>query len=278
MKNEIQGVGVSLRQPHYQQFIARTVKLPWLEITSDNYLFSVGLLREKLLAIRENYPMVMHGVGLNLGSMDSLDNTYLTALKALAELIQPAWVSDHCCWTGVNKTFSHDLLPLPYTEEALQHVVNRVDQVQSFLQRPFIIENVSSYLQASEADYTEAEFINEVAKRSGCGILLDINNVYVSAHNHDYCADEYLLSINSDYIKQFHLAGYTKQGGVLIDTHSKPVSDAVWKLYEKALSMIGRRPTNIEWDSDIPSWDVLQGEVNKANIIYQQAEVLSEAC
>ena len=276
----IQGVGVGLRQPHYKNFLtAPKPDIPWLEILTDNYLFTWGLLREKVCKIREDYPMVMHSVGLNLGSIDDIDMHYLQHLRLLANDIKPAWVSDHLCWTGVNGVYSHELLPLPYTEEALQHVVRRIQFVQEYLELPLLIENVSSYLQLTAADYDEATFLNEVAKRSGCSILLDINNIYVSAHNHDFIAEDYLAAINADYVRQFHLAGFEKITDLLVDTHGARVEDEVWQLYCKALQKFGPIPTNIEWDNNIPNWSTLKTEVDKAkNLFVQYARKIDEAC
>ena len=272
------GVGVGLRQAHYQHFLNGTARVPWLEILSDNYCFSHGLVREKLCQIREHYPMVMHGVGLNIGSADPINTDYLNSINRLAEHVAPSWISDHLCWTGIDSTYSHDLLPLPYTEEALEHVVQRIWQVQEVLKRPLLLENVSSYLSFSQADYSEAEFINAVAKRSGCFILLDINNIYVSACNHGYQATEYLQQITPSFVKQFHLAGFEQQGDLLIDTHGAKVNQAVWDLYAKALDYFPATPTNIEWDNNIPSWDVVYQEVQTAEAIFLGGKQLDYAC
>ncbi len=267
--NIIQGVGVSLRQPHYAEFLGEhPPAISWLEIMTDNYMFTQGLLREKLFAIRARYPMVMHGVSLNIGSIDPLNIDYLTTVKKLADDIQPAWISDHLCWTAIDGQYSHDLLPLPYTEETLQHVVQRIDQVQFFLRRPFIIENVSSYLQSEQADFSEAEFLNAVAKHSGCGILLDINNIYVSATNHGFAVTDYLQAISPEYVQQFHLAGYAKQGELLVDTHGSQVSEPVWQLFAAALTRFGAVPSNIEWDNNIPNWNGMLAEIKRAREIF----------
>jgi uncharacterized protein (UPF0276 family) len=273
----INGVGVGLRQPHYQQFINAKANIPWLEILSDNYMFTLGVLREKLCLIREQYPMVMHSVGLNIGSVDPLNIEYLSGLKNLADQIQPAWVSDHLCWTGVQQQYSHDLLPLPYTQEALAHVVERVQQVQEFLQRPLLLENVSSYLSLKEADYNEAEFLNTVATQSGCKILLDVNNIFVSAHNHGYDPEQYLQTLNAQHVQQCHLAGFTQQDDLLIDTHGAQVDAAVWDLYRQTLHYFPHTPTNIEWDNNIPAWDVMQAEVDKAAAIFADVGATCEA-
>ena len=271
LSEQIKGVGVGLRQPHYNNFLGvAKPKIPWLEILSDNYLFTHGLLLEKIRTIRQDYPMVMHSVGLNIGSTNKLDQHYLRQLKLLAKDIQPVWISDHLCWTGVNGIYSHELLPLPYTEEALKHVVSRIQYIQDYIGLPLLIENVSSYLQLAVADYDEANFINEVAKCSGCFILLDINNIYVSAHNHNFRATSYLQTISPAYVRQFHLAGFTEMQGLLVDTHGSAVSEAVWQLYADALQYFGAVPTNIEWDNNIPDWQVLNSQIDQANAIFKR--------
>jgi len=262
----IQGVGVGLRQPHYAVFLANDrPAIPWLEILSDNYMFTHGLLREKILKIREYYPMVMHGVGLNIGSTSGISQEYLAKLKLLAQAIQPAWISDHLCWTGVNGMNSHDLLPLPFTTEALDVVVRNIQQVQECLQQPLVIENVSSYVQFDGAEFTEADFINEVAQRSGCYILLDINNIYVNSQNHVFSSRDYLDTIKPEYVKQFHLAGFEKIEHILVDTHGAKIHAPVWDLYQQALQRFGAVPTLIEWDNNIPEWQVMLEQVDLAN-------------
>ncbi len=262
-RSNIHDIGVSLLQPHYAYFLENSVSgVSWLEILSDNYLFSHGLLRQKMLKLREKYPMVLHGVGLNLGSVDPLDGDYLKALKRLANDLSVTWVSDHLCWTAVDGIYSHELLPLPFTQEALDIIVPKIQEVQTQLQRPLLIENVSTYWQP-EHDLSEPEFINEIVRQTGCGILLDINNIYVCAHNHHFSADQYLQAINPSAVKQFHLAGYLTHENLLIDTHSTPVSGAVWDLYHNALKIFGKIPTNLEWDNDIPIWDVMESQLQK---------------
>lgn len=263
-ENQITGVGVGLRQPHYQQFLKNDKLVSWLEVLTDNYIYSHGRVWQTLLNIRKHYPMVMHGVGLNIGSTDALSFDYLVVMRDLAEAIEPAWVSDHLCWTGVDGIYSHDLLPLPYTQEALQHVVSRVQQVQDFLQRPLLLENVSSYVQFTEQAFSEAEFLAAVAKQSGCFILLDVNNVYVSATNHAYQADQFFAALPAEKVKQMHLAGFQEQNNLLVDTHGAPVTEAVWELYAKALQYFPSTPTNIEWDNNIPPLSTLLAEAEKA--------------
>ena len=271
--NQIQGVGVGLRQPHYSIFLSEDrPAIPWLEILSDNYMFTHGLLREKLLKIREYYPMVMHGVGLNVGSISGINPEYLAKLKQLADDIQPAWLSDHLCWTAVDGINSHDLLPLPFTEEALKIIVDNIQCIQDYLQWPFLIENVSSYIQFQEADYSEAEFLNEVTRRSGCSILLDINNIYVNSQNHGFSTQDYLNTINKEYVKQFHLAGFEKIETILVDTHGAAIHEPVWELYQQALQRFGAVPALIEWDNNIPAWSVMLEQVELAQAL--QTKVL----
>jgi uncharacterized protein (UPF0276 family) len=268
---KIHGIGVGLRQRHYAIFLGEDrPAIPWLEILSDNYMFTHGLLREKILKIREYYPMVMHSVGLNVGSTSGVNTEYLTKLKQLADDVQPAWISDHLCWTAVDGINSHDLLPLPFTQEALNIVVNNIQTVQEFLQRPVLIENVSSYVQFNEADYSEAKFLNEVVRRSGCYILLDINNVYVNSQNHGFSTEDYLATVNPSYVKQFHLGGFEKVENILVDTHGSAIHAPVWELYQQALQRFGVVPTLIEWDNNIPEWSVMLEQVKIAQALQQK--------
>jgi uncharacterized protein (UPF0276 family) len=267
----IHGIGVGLRQQHYANFLQDDrPDVAWLEVLSDNYIFSHGLLRNKLLKIREHYPMVLHGVGMNLGSVDPLNQHYLRALKTLADQIDAAWISDHLCWTAVNGVHSHELLPLPFTHEAVKTVVEHVQQAQDYLQRPLLIENVSTYWQPEYANYSEPEFINEIVAKTGCSILLDVNNVYVCAQNHGFSAENYLQTINKKAVKQFHLAGYITHDNLLIDTHSTAVSEPVWQLYRKALHIFGSIPTNIEWDNDVPEWSSIEEQLQLTRAIYDE--------
>jgi len=213
-----------------------------------------------LTRLRRDYPVVMHGVSLSIGSSDPLDAGYLDELQALAARIEPAWISDHLCWTGVGGHTSHDLLPLPYTEEALDHVARRIVQVQEKLGRQIAIENVSSYLTYTASVLPEWEFLSEVAKRADCGILLDINNIFVSSVNHRFDAKAYVDAIPVDRVWQFHLAGHSDYGTHLLDTHDHPVRDEVWSLYRRAVRRFGRVPSLVEWDGNIPSWDRLERE------------------
>lgn len=261
------GFGLGLRTEHFQDVLNDKINIDWFEVVSENFMVDGGKPKHYLHSIRELYPMVMHGVSLSIGSTDPLNIDYLRKLKVLTNELQPEWISDHLCWTGAHEKNSHDLLPLPYNDEALNHVCQRVEQVQEFLGRPILLENVSSYLTYKNSEMTEWQFFNEVARRSGCEILLDINNIYVSARNHDFNPQDYLNGISKDKVKQFHLAGHSDYGDYVIDTHDHPVADPVWQLYEKALQRFGWISTMIERDDNIPPLAELLAEVETARNI-----------
>ena len=263
--------GIGLRAPHYRELLARNPALPFVEVHSENFFGDGGQPLWYLTKFREQVPISAHGVGLSLGSTDPLDRTHLTKLKRLVDRIDPAIVSEHLCWVGVNGRFLNDLLPIPYTEESLAHVVRRVTEVQDFLGRQILVENVSSYLEFVDSDIPEWEFVREVATRAGCGILLDVNNIYVNATNHGFDAETYINAISPSSVGEIHLAGFQDTGEILIDTHGSAVSDAVWRLYRLAIDRFGCVPTLIEWDTDIPALDVLLGEAQKADAILAAA-------
>lgn len=258
------GFGLGLRTDHFQDVLNDKPDIDWFEVVSENFMVDGGKPKHFLHAIRELYPMVMHGVSLSIGSTDPLNLDYLRRLKVLTNELQPEWISDHLCWTGAHGTNSHDLLPLPYNEEALQHVCDRIDQVQTFLGRKILLENVSSYVSYKSSEMSEWQFFNEVARRSGCEILLDINNIYVSARNHNFDPQAYIDGIDKEKVKQFHLAGHSDYGTYVIDTHDHPVCDPVWDLYQKALAKFGWISTMIERDDNIPPLAELLAEVNIA--------------
>lgn len=260
----IQGFGLGLRRQHYETILAERPALDWFEILTENYLVPGGKPLHYLDRIRALYPMVMHGVSLSIGSSDPLNRAYLAEVKALIERIQPAWLSDHLCWTGVGGVNLHDLLPLPYTEEALRHVVERVRQVQDFLGRQILLENVSSYLTYQMSAMSEWEFLAAVASEADCLILLDINNIYVSAFNHGFDPLAYLDGIPAERVRQFHLAGHLNLGTHIVDTHDHPVIDAVWSLYKEAVRRFGVVPTMIERDDNIPELGELLAELEVA--------------
>lgn len=261
------GFGLGLRTEHFQDVLNEKPAIDWFEVVSENFMVDGGKPKHYLHSIRELYPMVMHGVSLSIGSTDPLNFDYLRKLKVLTNELQPEWISDHLCWTGAHEKNSHDLLPLPYNDEALNHVCQRVEQVQEFLGRPILLENVSSYLTYKNSEMTEWHFFNEVARRSGCEILLDINNVYVSARNHDFNPQDYLDGIAKNKVKQFHLAGHSDYGEYVIDTHDHPVASSVWQLYQQALKRFGWISTMIERDDNIPPLSELLAEVETARNI-----------
>lgn len=263
--------GIGLRAPHHCEFIERRPEIPWVEVHSENFFAEGGRQVEVLDAVRHDYGISLHGVGLSIGSADPLCREHLHSLKRLAARIQPALVSEHLSWSSVDGVFGNDLLPMPYTTEALMHFSAHVSQVQDFLQRQILIENVSSYLRFPDDTMTEWQFITELAQHSGCGILLDVNNVYVSARNHGFDADAFITAIPVALIQEIHLAGHTvvtdESGELLIDTHDAPVSDPVWNLYQRTISRTGPLPTLIEWDSKLPSLDRLIDEARRADAV-----------
>ena len=249
---KIDGFGLGLRPAHYHDFLEQKPPVDWLEIISENYLVPGGRPLQFLDAIRRDYPMVMHGVSLSIGSCDPLNRDYLRELKALIQRVQPGWVSDHICWTGVDHANLHDLLPMPYTEAALTHLVERVTQVQDFLGQQIVLENASTYVAFHADEMSEAEFVAQLIKRTDCGLLLDVNNVYVSAVNHGFDARAYIDAIPSNRIKQIHLAGHEDHGDYIIDTHDHPIVAPVFELYQYTLQRHGWIPTMIERDDNIP--------------------------
>jgi uncharacterized protein (UPF0276 family) len=264
------GHGVGLRTQHYQDVLTTLPAVDWFEVISENFMVPGGNPRRVLRAVRERYPVVMHGVSLSIGSTDPLDERYLDQLAALADEIQPAWLSDHLCWAGTGGVMAHDLLPLPFTEEALAHVAARVIRVQERLGRRILLENVSSYVTYRHSVMPEWEFLAALAQRADCGLLLDVNNVFVSAHNHGFSARQFLAGLPADRIGQLHLAGHSTRGDLLIDTHDHPVPAGVWDLYRAALDRFGPRPTLIEWDEHVPALPVLVAERDQAAAIEAQ--------
>lgn len=261
------GVGIGLRAPHYAQILERRPALAFVEVHSENFFAEGGAALDWLERFRALYPLSLHGVGLSLGTTDPLDERHLAKLARLVERFEPALVSEHLCWSSVGGRHANDLLPLPYTREALDHVVGRIDAVQERLARPILVENVSSYVTFSESTLPEWEFVAEVARRSGCGVLLDVNNIWVSACNHGFDALRYLEAIDGRGVGEIHLAGYERVGERLVDTHGARVSDEVWRVYAAAIERFGARPTLVEWDTDIPALDVLLEEARKARSI-----------
>jgi uncharacterized protein len=258
------GFGVGLRRCHYARILDENPRVDWFEVISENFMVAGGRPLQVLESVRSRYPIVMHGVSLSIGSTDPLNRTYLKQLAAAARRFQPDWVSDHLCWTGVGGQNLHDLLPLPYTEEVVRHVAERIRAVQEILERTILIENVSSYLEFSCSRLSEWEFLGAVADEADCAILLDINNIFVNAFNHEFDAVRYIDHVPPDRVVQFHLAGHTDHSTYLLDTHDQPIRPEVWKLYEHAVGRFGLTPTLIEWDDNIPEFEVLMTTVEEA--------------
>lgn len=266
------GFGVGLRSQHYPYIMSHldqgaSLGVDWFEIISENYIDNHGYGRYVLDKLKEQYPLVMHGVSMNIGSSDPLNFEYLSKLKTLSEFVKPQLISDHLCWTGLAGLNSHDLLPMPLTDESLQHVIRRIDQVQDFLERPLVLENPSTYLEFQHSTLTESEFFCELVKATGCGMLLDVNNVFVSSFNHGFNAEQFIHELPHEHIVQIHLAGPSDCGDCLIDTHDQPVPEKVWQLYQLAQSLTGGASTLLEWDANIPSFPELVEELNKAKLV-----------
>jgi uncharacterized protein len=269
------GFGLGLRTTHYADFVRSPQRVDWLEIVSDNYLVPGGKPLHFLDTLRDQYPMVMHGVAMSIGSVAGPDAAYLQRIKALAQRVQPLWVSDHLCFTGAGGQSLHDLLPLPYTDEALATVVQHIRQVQDVLGRRLVVENVSSYLQYTASSMDEAQFLHAVAQEADCLLLLDVNNVYVSSVNHGFDARAFIDALPAHRIQQIHLAGHHDHGTHIVDTHDHPVADPVWQLYEHTLSRLGPLATMIERDDHIPPLGELIEELDVARRI--AARVFSRA-
>lgn len=263
-KGQIAGAGIGLRPQHYADILDGSHQIPWFEALAENYFGAGGLPLHFLERIRERFPLTLHGVGMSLGSADPLNFAYLDKLKSLTARIQPAWISDHLAWISVGGHYVHDLLPLPYTEEALEHIASRIVEVQEYLGCQMLIENPSTYMSFGSSEISESQFLAELAAKADCLLLLDVNNVYVSATNHGFDAEDYIAVLPAERVKEIHLAGYQEEQGYLFDTHGQPVHPPVWGLYRKALQILGPVPTLIEWDTDIPSFSVLMEEASAA--------------
>ena len=265
------GFGLGLRVDHYEAVLNDHPPVDWFEVLTENYLVPGGKPLNYLMRIRERYPVVMHGVSLSIGSTAPLDREYLRQVKALAARLEPEWVSDHLCWTGIAGRNTHDLLPLPYTREAVDHVVARVRTVQDVLERRILLENVSSYVTFRDSPLTEWEFLAEIAERADCLILLDVNNIYVSSVNHGFDPLEYLNAVPPQRVQQIHLAGHEDHGDYLVDTHDHPVRDEVWELYASAIRRLGPISTMIERDDHIPALAELCAELAQARATARRA-------
>ena len=258
------GIGLGLRTVHYGHILAKRPAVDWFEILSENYMNTGGRPLHVLDEVAAHYPVVMHGVSMNIGTTDPLDRTYLKELKALQQRCKARWISDHICWTGVEGKNMHDLLPLPYTKRALRHLVERVRAVQDILEQPLVLENPSTYLQFAREDFDEPQFLQELTQATGCGLLMDVNNVFVCASNHGFDAAVYLRAVPWDHVVYFHLAGHTIYETHRLDTHDHPVCREVWDLYRLANELSGGRSTLLEWDAHIPDFAATHREAKKA--------------
>jgi len=264
------GHGIGLRTKHYPQLLDGTLRADWFEVISENFMIDGGRPLVVLERARETAPVVLHGVSLSLGSVDPLSEGYLQRLRALAQRIEPAWISDHLCWGSLGGRHAHDLLPLPFTEEAVRHVAERVARVQDALGRRILVENVSSYVAFAHSTMPEWEFVTAIAERADCGILLDVNNIHVSARNHGFAAERYVAGVPAARVGQIHLAGHTDLGTHLLDTHDGPVVEAVWRLYEDVVARCGAVATLVEWDDHVPEADVVLAEAERARAIERE--------
>ena len=271
------GFGVGLRREHFEYILSRKPQVDWFEVISENFMDSRGRPRYVLDRIAERYPVVLHGVSMSIGSTDALDFDYLRKLKRLADETRAVWVSDHLCWTGVLGRNTHDLLPVPLSEAMLKHVVSRIRIVQDVLERPLILENPSTYVSFASDTFSEWDFISRMAEEADCGLLLDVNNVYVSSINHDFDAVVYINSVPHNRVVQFHLAGHTNCGSYLIDTHDGKVIKPVWELYRLARELTGGASTLLEWDANIPEFPVLHAEALKARDIAESESIFANS-
>lgn len=276
-KPDYLGFGLGLRAQHYDEILEGQPPIDWFEVISENYMLPGGQPLRMLDKVRARYPVVMHGVSLSIASTAPPDFDYLQGLRDLARRVEPKWISDHLCWTGVHGKNLHDLMPFPYTREGLDHVVSRVQLVQDFLGRPLTLENVSTYVRFNESEMTEWEFISELTRRTGCWLLFDVNNVYVSAYNHGYDPRTFLEGIPADRVVQFHMAGHSHMGTHIVDTHDAPVCDEVWELYAAAVKRFGRVSTMIERDDNIPPLAELVEEVEQSRRIAETLLTRSDA-
>ena len=276
-QRSLSGTGIGLRQPHYREVFERLPPLAFLEVHSENFFLDGGASMHALERARAAYPISLHGVGLSLGSADRLADDHLAKLKRLVDRVEPALVSEHLCWGRVGGVHFNDLLPLPHTAEALALLADRIDRVQSTLQRRILVENLSAYVEFRDAGMTETAFLAELARRTGCGLLLDINNLYVNATNFGFDPVERLAELDASTIGQIHLAGHAIVDDCLIDTHGSLVSDPVWSLYADACRRFGPKPTLIEWDTDLPALDVLLSEAARAGAIATRVHEVAHA-
>jgi len=271
------GFGIGLRTVHFEHILQNNPTIDWFEVLSENYMDTGGKPLHVAEQVAERYPVVAHGVSLSVGSKDPINFDYLRKLKDLCKRLNARWVSDHLCWCGICGMNTHDLLPMPYTTEALKHTIERVRAIQDFMERPIALENASTYLEFSVSTWPEHEFLSALAEEADCGILLDVNNVYVSSYNHGFDPKKYIDRIPKDRVVQMHLAGHTNKGTHILDTHSDYVIDSVWDLYRYTYQRLGGVSTLLEWDANIPSFDVVHGEALKARKFREQEDAKKEA-
>lgn len=269
LNNPLKGCGIGLRNTHMSEVLQESPNVPWFEIISDNFINhgkhpQGGLDRQLLMAIREQYPLSMHCVGMSLGSVDPLDWDYIRAIKTLAQDLECQTISEHASFVSLNQQHYHDLLPLPYTEEALTHLSLRIIQVQEFIQQPLLIENATQYIRCQYDCMSDGEFLSEVVNRTGCKLLVDINNLYINQRNHNICATDFIHRLPEDSVKEIHLAGFSQTEGILIDSHCSEVAEPVWDLYQQALEQFGPVATLIEWDNNIPNFSTLEQQAARA--------------
>ncbi|MGH8679038.1 MAG: MNIO family bufferin maturase [Burkholderiales bacterium] len=274
-KAVVRRAGVGWRAPHYRALLEQRPAVGFLEVHSENFFGAGGQPHQFLSRGRSLYPLSLHGVGLSLGSVDPLDRDHLASLRRLVARYEPIFVSEHLCWSSIGGRHLNELLPLPYTEEALEHVCSRVDELQTFLGRRILVENISSYLQFRHSTIAEPEFLTELSRRTGCGLLFDVNNVFVNAVNHGFDPAEYVEALPAQAIEEIHLAGYDEGEVCLVDTHGRPVQDEVWALYRHAIARLGPVPTLVEWDTEIPELAVLIAEAQKADAVMRDAIALA---
>lgn len=268
---QIHGAGIGLRSAHISQILTEKPPLNWVELLADNHVATGGLVPAHINAVRELYPITLHCVSMSLGAVEPLDHNYLSAIKCIADDFEVSWISDHICFTSASGKQAHDLLPLPYTEEALDNLINRVIVVQEFFGRQILLENATSYIQFNHSTLSEAEFINELVKRADCKLLLDVNNLYVNQCNHGIDASKLLELLPLEQVQEIHLAGFEDRGDFLLDAHNNKVSMPVWELYKELQAKIPGTPTQIEWDNDLPALEVLMAEAEKAQNIMDNA-------
>lgn len=268
----VAGTGIGLRTVHIHEVLSTQPSAPWFELLGDNHFAAGGLVPRQVEAVREQYPLTLHFVGMNVAGTDPLDPQYLKRVRRLADISRPAWISDHLCFTACHGRHYHDLLPIPYTEEALRHVTARVQHIQDYLAKPLILENVSAYLRYRESALTEAQFLAELVQTTGCGVLLDVNNLYVNHINHGDDLSAYLDALPMDAVREIHLAGHEDKGEFLLDAHNNPIAEPVWELYEHVARRIPDAPALIEWDRDIPAFEALRKEAARADAIRARAQ------